>query len=196
MASQANKDPNAPVQRKDSAEGEARRRAAGYTDDGDRLQEVGGDVTEQEAALIVMEFCRKSVLGMQEMIRQYGKMARFFVCVHHSPVPPATTTAHPLALRSPPSHRYVIVFLSVVAMQNKLGGGAVKMYKMIKDEMFADSEAFLQDDGIPTGALPATEDFYSWLETKVLSSVFRPPHCGNGRCESPEEYPQWQVRCL
>ena len=135
MASQANKDPNAPVQRKDSAEGEARRRAAGYTDDGDRLQEVGGDVTEQEAALIVMEFCRKSVLGMQEMMRQYGKMARFFV--------------------------YVIVFLSVVAMQNKLGGGAVKMYKMIKDEMFADSEAFLQDDGIPTGALPATEDFYS-----------------------------------
>lgn len=95
MASQANKDPNAPVQRKDSAEGEARRRAAGYTDDGDRLQEVGGDVTEQEAALIVMEFCRKSVLGMQEMIRQYGKMARFFVCVHHSPVPPTTTTAHP-----------------------------------------------------------------------------------------------------
>ena len=88
---------------------------------------------------------------------------------------------------------YVLVFVVILTLQMGVGSGGNDLYQTLVDNLFSVDVVDDGDGGVVGTLGGGYDDYYTWFNEAILAQVFTPPECGDGVCDAPEEYPQFQA---
>lgn len=87
---------------------------------------------------------------------------------------------------------YALLCVAILGMQ-RTPTQAFMIEKAIEESLFDESTSTVEySSGDIVSSVKSIESVYSWFEEAILNTIFVDPTCGDGICDTPNEYKQWR----